>query len=71
MPLTPEEHKRLYELIQNPPPGSNVEAARQYGVDLTFTLRHLTITPTERAEEMEEALGFVKELRQAAAKPRP
>jgi hypothetical protein len=67
-PMTPEEHKRLYELIQNPPPGSKLEAAKQYGVDLTLMLRRLNMTPTERAEEMDQALGFVEELRQAAAK---
>jgi hypothetical protein len=37
--MTPEEHKRLYELIQNPPPGSKIEAAKKFGIDLTLTLQ--------------------------------
>ena len=59
-PMTPEEHKRLYELIQNPPPGSKLDAAKQYGVDLTLALRSLALTPAERVLEMEGALRFVE-----------
>jgi len=54
--MTLEEQKRLYELVQNPPPGSKIEAAKQYGVDLTLNLRRLAMTPTERVQEMEAAL---------------
>lgn len=66
--MTLEEHKRLYELIQNPPPGSKIEAAKKFGIDLTLTLRRLLLTPTERAREMEGALRLVEELREAAAR---
>jgi hypothetical protein len=54
--MTREEHERLYALVQNPPPGSKIEAAKEYGVDLTLNLRRLLLTPTERAREMEGAL---------------
>jgi hypothetical protein len=64
--MTQEEHERLYELVQNPPPGSKMEAARKYGVDLTLNLRSLTRTPTERVLEMEAALKFAEELHRAA-----
>jgi hypothetical protein len=43
--MTREEHERLYALVQNPPPGSKMEAAKVYGVDLT--LSSLTHTPAE------------------------
>jgi hypothetical protein len=69
--MTPEEHKRLYELIQNPPRGSKIEAAKIFGIDLTLTLRNLTLTPTERIEQMEAAVKFAEEMRQAGAKLRP
>jgi hypothetical protein len=63
--MTSEEHKRLYELVQNPPPGSKMEAAKEYGIDLTLNLRSLTCTPTERVLEMEAAVKFAEALRQA------
>lgn len=64
--MTNEEHQRLYELVQNPPPGSKMEAAKVYGIDLTLNLRRLLLTPTERAREMERALRFVQQFRGAA-----
>jgi hypothetical protein len=66
--MTREEHERLYALVQNPPSGSKMEAAKEYGVDLTLNLRRLLLTPTERAREMEGALRFVEQLREAAAR---
>jgi len=54
--MSPEEHKKLYELIQNPPPGSKMAAAKELGIDLTLLLHNLTLTPTQRAQEIEAAL---------------
>lgn len=65
--MTGEEHEGLYELAQNPPPGSKMEAGKVYGVDLTLNLRSLTLTPAERVREMEAALKFAEDLRRAAA----
>ncbi len=56
---------RLLELVSNPPPGSKIEAAIQYGVDLTLNLRSLQLTPTERVREMESALRFSEALQKA------
>ena len=64
--LTAAEQKRLYELVVNPPLGSKVEAAKDYGVDLTLTLRSLALTPTERSQEMESALLLMEEIQKAA-----
>ena len=68
--MTNEEQKRLWELIQNPPPGSKLEAAKEYGFDLTLNLRALQQTPTERADAMKEALEFALEMRRAGSKLR-
>ena len=68
--MTREEHEKLWELIQNPPPGSKIEAAKELGIDLTLNLRLLQLTPTERAERMNSALEFALELRRAGAKLR-
>ena len=65
--MTREEHERLYALVQNPPPGSKMEAAKMFGVDLTLNLQSLTRTPSERVREMESALKLAEELRRAAA----
>jgi hypothetical protein len=62
--MTKEEHKRLYELIQNPPPGSKMEAAKEYGIDLTLLLHNLTLTPIQRAKEIEAALRSAEASRQ-------
>jgi hypothetical protein len=68
--MTSEEQQRLWDLIQNPPPGSKIEAARAYGIDLTLNLRSLQLTPTERAEAMNSALEFAQEMRKAGQKLR-
>jgi hypothetical protein len=68
--MTREEQQQLWDLIQNPPPGSKIEAARNYGVDLTLNLRSLQLTPTERAEAMNSALEFALEMRKAGQKLR-
>jgi len=65
--MTVEEQEFLYELVQNPPPGSKIEAAKNYGVDLTLNLRRLALTPTERSLEMERALELVYEMRRTWA----
>jgi hypothetical protein len=65
--VTLELHRRLYELVINPRPGSKVAAAKEFGIDLTLNLRSLTLTPDERVREMESALQFVEELQRAGA----
>ena len=47
--MTPEQKKLAYELITNPPPGSKLAAAKEWGVDLTLLYENLQLTPTERA----------------------
>ena len=48
--MTPEQSKLVYELITNPPPGSKLAAAKEWGVDLTLLYANLQRTPTERAQ---------------------
>lgn len=64
--MTVEEQQRLWNLVQSPPPGSKIAAAKEYGVDLTLILRALKQSPAERAEAMHAALEFAEELRSAA-----
>ncbi len=58
--LTPEQLARAEERLLRPAPGSRIEAAARYGVDLTLLVEQLRLTPAERARKLEmasEALG--------------
>jgi hypothetical protein len=48
--MTSEQSKLAYELITNPPPGSKLAAAKEWGVDLSLLYANLHRTPTERAQ---------------------
>ena len=52
--MTEEQAKLAYELITNPPPGSKLAAAKEWGVDLTLLLSTLSRTPTERARALSQ-----------------
>jgi hypothetical protein len=67
---TREQQEQLLELITNPPQGSKIAAAKEFGIDLTLNLGRLALTPTERAQEMEGALELVEEIQRAAEKLR-
>jgi hypothetical protein len=68
--MSPKVHRRLYALITNPPRGSKIAAAKEFGIDLTLNLRSLMSTPEERATNMEKALDLMQALQQAGAKRR-
>ena len=59
------QRDELIRLITNPPPGSKVAAAKDFGVDLTLLVRMLELTPTERLQRLAAAQAFVQELRAA------
>ena len=50
LPLTPEQLARAQERLLHPPPGSRIEAAKNYGIDLTLLIEQLRLTPEERGE---------------------
>jgi hypothetical protein len=52
--MTPEQRKLAYELITNPPAGSKLAEAKEFGVDLTLLVENLDMTPTERARGVSE-----------------
>lgn len=63
------------ERLRNPPPGSRVEAARDYGIDLTLLIERLRKTPEERVRDLQSAINGLESIRgkgrQTAAGPRP
>jgi hypothetical protein len=63
------------ERLCNPPPGSRVEAARDFGIDLTLLIERLRKTPEERVRDLQSAIEGLEKIRgkarqQAAVRPR-
>jgi hypothetical protein len=68
--LTPEELARAEDRLRNPAPGSRIEAAKKFGIDLTLLISHLRLTPAERARQMHEVCQIAERVRGAARKPK-
>jgi len=52
----------------HPAPGSRIEAASNYGTDLTLLVEQLRLTPAERAVKLELASTALERVRGAARK---
>jgi len=62
--MTPEQQKLAYELITNPPPGSDIAAAKEYGIDLTLLVENLNLTVAERLRKLYSFAAFLEKVRQ-------
>jgi hypothetical protein len=62
-PLTPEQLVRAEDRLLHPAPGSRIEAARNFGVDLTLLVEQLRLTPAERARKLELASTALEKVR--------
>ena len=60
--LDPEVEQHLRE----PPPGSAIEAARDFGVDLTLLIERLRLTPDERVRQLQQAMTTLSQIRGVA-----
>ena len=63
--MTPEQRKLAYELITNPPPGSNIAAAKEYGIDLTLLVENLDLTVAQRLRKLYSVATFLQKVRQS------
>jgi hypothetical protein len=52
--MTRDQEKALLDLVTNPPPGSELAKAKEFGVDLTLFISTLRRSPTERARSLSE-----------------
>jgi hypothetical protein len=68
--LTPEEFERAAERLRNPRPGSRIESAKKYGVDLTLLIEQLRRSPAQRVEMQESVSNELERVRGAARKRR-
>ena len=56
------------ERLTNPAPGSAIEAAREFGIDLTLLIERLRLTPEERVRELQRTMNALAQIRGAARK---
>ena len=68
--MTPEQLARAEERLRNPAPGSRIEAAKNYGIDLTLLIEQLRLTPAERGRKLEDAASELAKYRGAARRKR-
>lgn len=68
--MTPEEFARAAGKLRNPAPGSRIEAAQKYGIDLTLLIEQLRLTPAERVRRMLESAQVAEAVRGAARRRR-
>lgn len=63
--MTPKQRKLAYELITNPPPGSAIAAAKEYGIDLTLLVENLDLTVAQRLRKLYSIATFLEKVRQS------
>lgn len=61
--MTPQARSLAIALIENPPAGSKLAAAKELGIDLTLLLENLELTPAERVQKLEEIASFLEQVR--------
>jgi hypothetical protein len=69
-PLTPEQFAHAEYCLLHPARGSRIEAATNYGLDLTLLVEQLRLTPAERAMKLELASAELEQVRGIARLPR-
>ncbi|BDC51915.1 hypothetical protein F183_A42300 [Bryobacterales bacterium F-183] len=68
--LEGDKLERALERLRNPAPGSKIEAARDFGIDLTLLMENLKLSPAQRAEQMLAACQAADQLRGIALRRR-
>lgn len=56
--------------LRHPVPGSRIEAARNFGIDLNLLIANLRLTPAERVSRMHAACVAAEQLRGIARRRR-
>jgi len=57
--------RSVEEKLLNPRPGSEIAAAKEFGIDLTLVVSQLRLTPQERLDSLQSQMEFVAELDKA------
>ena len=61
---------QVEEKLLHPPPGSRIDAARTYGIDLTLLIERLRLTPEERVRDLQRAIQGLEAVRGKARRQR-
>ena len=61
---------QVEEKLLHPRPGSRIEAARAYGIDLTLLIERLRLTPEERVRDLQRAIQGLEAMRGKARRQR-
>ncbi|MEP7352659.1 MAG: hypothetical protein ABI824_05460 [Acidobacteriota bacterium] len=69
--LTGPELARAIQRLTNPIPGGKIEAAKQFGVDVTLLIEQIKLSPAERAQRMHGLAQSVESVRGTARKIAP
>ncbi len=59
---------QIEEKLLHPQPGSRIEAARAYGIDLTLLIERLRLTPEERVRDLQRAIRGLEAVRGKAGR---
>ena len=63
---TPERLAQAEDRLRHPRPGSRIEAAQNFGIDLTLLIEKLRLTAAERVRRMHHAANAAEQVRGAA-----
>jgi len=63
---TPDRLARPEDRLRHPRPGSRIEAAQKFGIDLTLLIEKLRLPPEERVRRMHDAANAAEQARGAA-----
>jgi hypothetical protein len=55
--------EKSIERLRHPAPGSRIEAARDFGIDLNLLIANLRLTPAERVSRMHAACVAAEQIR--------
>jgi hypothetical protein len=66
----PDRLTRAEERLRHPCPGSRIEAAQKFGIDLTLLIEKLRLSPEERVRRMHDAANAAEQVRGAARRKR-
>lgn len=59
------------EKLRNPPRGSRIAAARDYGIDLTLLIENLRLTPAERIKKNDAVVNSLIRVEAAVRQTKP
>jgi hypothetical protein len=56
----------LEQRLTNPPSGSAIESARDFGVDLSLLAERLRLSPEERLRDLQRVMNALEQMRATA-----